>query len=201
MIIQDHVKRIQFAVSDLGEADVFIGYEWLKKHNPDVDWRASSLFFTWCPDECNYITWFSDIDTDTEENLHHVHLMEGEKLYAFNIEGYMLNRGTFMGDSQEDTFEQKVLSHYHNYKDVFDKKDFDQLPERRVWDHAIELNENFKPVDCKVYPLNPSEQKVLEDFIEENLSSGRIRPSKSPMASPFFFVKKPDGKLHSTQDY
>jgi hypothetical protein len=42
---------------------------------------------------------------------------------------------------------------------------------------------------------------VLEEFIEENLSSGRIRPSKSPMASPFFFVKKADGKLRPTQDY
>ena len=56
-------------------------------------------------------------------------------------------------------------------------------------------------MDCKVYPLNPSEQKALEYFIEENLSSGRIQPSKSPMASPFFFVKKPDGKLRPTQDY
>ena len=62
-------------------------------------------------------------------------------------------------------------------------------------------NEDFKPVDCKVYPLNPSEQKALEDFIEENLSSERIQSSKSPMASPFFFFKKPDSKLHPTQDY
>ena len=98
-------------------------------------------------------------------------------------------------------FEQKVPSHYHDFKDVFDKKDFDQLHEQRVWDHAIKLDENFKPVDCKVYLLNPSEQKALEDFIEENLSSGRIQLSKSPMALLFFFVKKPDGKLQPTQDY
>ena len=39
------------------------------------------------------------------------------------------------------------------------------------------------------------EQKELDDFLEENLSSGRIHPSKSPMASPVFFVKKKDGKL------
>ena len=50
--IEEYVERIQFTVSDLGEADVFIRYKWLKKHNPDVDWRASSLFFTRCPDEC-----------------------------------------------------------------------------------------------------------------------------------------------------
>ena len=178
MIIQDHVEIIQFTISDLGEADVFIGYEWLKKHNPDVDWGASTLFFTRCPDECNYITTLDDLDTDPEEHLNHVHFEEGEKLFVFDIEGYMSNRRTFMGDSQENIFKQKVPLHYSDYKDVFDKEDFDHLPDRRVWDHAIKLDENFKPVDCKVYPLNPSEQKALEEFIEENLSSRWIRPSR-----------------------
>jgi hypothetical protein len=70
-----------------------------------------------------------------------------------------------------------------------------------VWDHVIELTEDFRPVDCKVYPLNPSKQKALEEFTEENLSSGQIRLSKSPMASLFFFVIKADGKLCPTQDY
>jgi hypothetical protein len=90
-----------------------------------------------------------------------------------------------MGNAQEeeDIFKKVVPPHYHDYKDIFDKKDFDQLPDRQVWDHVIELTEDFKPVDCKVYPLNPNEQKALDEFIEENLSSGRIRPSKSPMAS------------------
>src|SRR6266516_1000458 len=38
-------------------------------------------------------------------------------------------------------------------------------------------------------------------FLEDHLASGRIRPSKSPMASPFFFVKKKDGRLRLVQDY
>ena len=38
-------------------------------------------------------------------------------------------------------------------------------------------------------------------FVEENLQTGRIQPSKSPQASPFFFVKKKDGKLWPVQDY
>ena len=37
--------------------------------------------------------------------------------------------------------------------------------------------------------------------MEENLQTGRIQPSKSPQASPFFFVKKKDGKLRPVQDY
>ncbi|VDC03698.1 unnamed protein product [Peniophora sp. CBMAI 1063] len=46
-----------------------------------------------------------------------------------------------------------------------------------------------------------AEQDELRKFIEENLKSGRIRPSKSPMASPFFFIKKKDGSLRPVQDY
>ena len=49
--------------------------------------------------------------------------------------------------------------------------------------------------------MSPVEQKELDDFLDENLSTGRIHLSKSPMASPVFFVKKKDGKLRFVQDY
>jgi hypothetical protein len=50
-------------------------------------------------------------------------------------------------------------------------------------------------LDCKIYPLGPGEQDELDAFLEENLSSGRIRPSQSKITSPFFFIKKKDGRL------
>ena len=56
-------------------------------------------------------------------------------------------------------------------------------------------------MNCKIYAPTLEEQKALDDFLEENLRTGRIRPSISPMASPFFFVKKKDGKLRPVQDY
>jgi hypothetical protein len=40
-----------------------------------------------------------------------------------------------------------------------------------------------KPSGCKVYPLSPSEQKELDAFLKENLETGRIRPSKSPIVT------------------
>jgi len=55
--------------------------------------------------------------------------------------------------------------------------------------------------DCKIYPLNVKEQEELNKFLEEHLKSGRIRPSKSLCAAPFFFVKKKDGSLQPVQDY
>ena len=94
-----------------------------------------------------------------------------------------------------------LLVWYLEYRGVFDKDDFNTLPDCCPWDHTIKLTPDFKPVDCKVYPLTESEQVALEEFLHENLRTGRIRTSKSPMASPFFFVKKKDGKLRPTQDY
>ena len=65
----------------------------------------------------------------------------------------------------------------------------------------IELVPGAKPASCKVYPIALKEQAEMDEFIQENLSTGRIRPSKSPMASPIFFIKKMDGSLRLVQDY
>ena len=78
---------------------------------------------------------------------------------------------------------------------MFSKQTFDVLLEPKEWDHAVEIIPGSKPTGCKVYPLSPVEQKELDAFFKENLETGRIRPSKSPMSSPVFFIKKKDGSL------
>jgi len=45
------------------------------------------------------------------------------------------------------------------------------------------------------------EEDSLRKFIKEQLEKGYIQPSKSPYSSPFFFIKKKDGKLCPVQDY
>src|SRR5271156_462067 len=94
-----------------------------------------------------------------------------------------------------------IPDYLKEFSDVFSKKSFDTLPEHKQWDHAIELVPGEKPAGCKIYPLAPSEQKELDAFLKENLETGRIRPSKSPMSSPVFFIKKKDGSLRLVQDY
>src|SRR5277367_249793 len=94
-----------------------------------------------------------------------------------------------------------IPDYLQELKDIFSKKSFDVLPEHKDWDHAIELILGEKMSSCKVYPLAPSEQKELDLFLKENLETGRIRPSKSPMSSPVFFIKKKDSSLQLVQDY
>ena len=87
------------------------------------------------------------------------------------------------------------------FQSVFAKEDFDILPEHCKWDHAIELIPRAEPKSSKVYLLSLLEQEELDTFLEENLCTGRIRPSKSPIAAPVFFIKKKDGLLRLVQDY
>ena len=72
------------------------------------------------------------------------------------------------------TFEELVLQWYHNFKDVFEEAAFNMLPEHRLWDHTIELVPDSKPYTGKIYSMMLDEQKVLDNFLEENLHTGHI---------------------------
>jgi len=92
--------------------------------------------------------------------------------------------------------EENFPKEYKNFNDrVFSKIVFEKLPDQSKWDHTIELTPNATLKDCKVYLLNIKEQKELDKFLEEYLKLGRIRPSKSPCAAPFFFIKKKNRSL------
>ncbi|KNZ77121.1 hypothetical protein J132_06629, partial [Termitomyces sp. J132] len=87
-----------------------------------------------------------------------------------------------------------VLPYLHAFEDVFSKALFDSLLEHKRWDHTIELLLDSTSSSYKVYPLVPREQEELNTFLQENLDSSHICPSKSPIASLVFFIKK-DGSL------
>ncbi|KAG5725192.1 hypothetical protein E4T56_gene10213 [Termitomyces sp. T112] len=78
----------------------------------------------------------------------------------------------FAANSRSKPFHSTVPNHLHDFEDVFSKASFDSLPERKQWDHAIELILDVEPSSCKVYPLMPHEQDELDTFLQQNLCSG-----------------------------
>lgn len=87
---------------------------------------------------------------------------------------------------------------YNDFSDVFSKTLATELPPHRPWDCTIELRTGAPlPRGC-VYPLSIPE--AMEQYVEEALKQGFIRPSTSPAASPFFFVEKKDGGLRPCID-
>jgi len=72
---------------------------------------------------------------------------------------------------------------------------------KKLWDHAIDMREDFVLRKGKVYPLLREEREEMCEFITEQLRKGYIRLSKSPQIAPVFFVEKKDRKKRMVQDY
>jgi len=50
--INRHKEKLKAAVTDLDRTDMFLGHDWLVKHNPEVNWKNSTIKFTRCPENC-----------------------------------------------------------------------------------------------------------------------------------------------------
>jgi len=92
-------------------------------------------------------------------------------------------------DKQVD-LKEAVPAEFHEYLDVFSDEKSTRFPKSTPWDHKIELKEGFQSKSSKIYLMTPKEDVMMKEFIDKNLKKGFIRPSKSPMATPFFFVNK-----------
>ena len=75
------------------------------------------------------------------------------------------------------------------------------MPTRKLWDHAINIKEEFVPRKGKIYSLSREEREEVYKFISEQLRKGYIRLLKLPQTVSVFFVEKKDGKKHMVQNY
>jgi hypothetical protein len=159
-----------------------------------------SISSEWMP---NVIDTYDDVEIEDEDRIFVAHIHAESRpqfVRATETISQRLAAG-FARNSKTPTLDDLLPDHLHDFKDVFSKESFDELPERRKWDHAIELEREVEGASRKVYPMSPDEQREMDAFLEEALATGRIRPSKSPIGAPVFFIKKKDGKLRFVQDY
>ena len=52
VVIGEHEEIMNFGVSNLGQSDLFLGHDWLKHHNPEINWETKIIKFTCCPGSC-----------------------------------------------------------------------------------------------------------------------------------------------------
>ena len=89
--------------------------------------------------------------------------------------------------------EEMVPQKFLKWRKVFGKVESERMLTRKIWDHAIDLKEIFKPRKERIYPLSRNEREEVQNFIEDQLKKGYIRPSKFPQTLLVFFVSKKDG--------
>jgi len=189
-----HQERMRFDLCNLGRTDVILGMPWLVAHNPEIDWEKGEVKMTRCPLWCGK-------DNRSKEMRRETRTVEREK--AIN----------WAADEKEDwgREEEMEIDHhkiktmvpkrFHRWLKVFGKVESERMPVRKVWDHAIDVKEDFKPSKAKVYPLSRNEREEVQKFIDEHLKKEYIRPSKSQQTSPVFFVGKKHGRKCMVMDY
>src|ERR1700675_72975 len=47
-----HTECALFAITQLGKQSMILGFTWLQKHNPEVNWQTKSVRMTRCPQGC-----------------------------------------------------------------------------------------------------------------------------------------------------
>jgi hypothetical protein len=211
-------------VTGLGKQRVILGFPWLHKHNPIIDWKKGEITFK--PFRINWRRLMEKgrriqqeqqpkieevVDEEESKNQTTLPIVEDKlgvyiELLETDVWIHKTNIATELAieennKKQDKMDEQLVPAEYHEYLDIFRKEKAHHFPESRPWDYKIKMKEGFKPKSFKNYNLTPAEQLELDKFLKENLEKGYIWPSQSPMPSPFFFVSKKDGKLRPCQDY
>lgn len=48
LTIGGHRKQIDLVVTNLGKRDVYLRHDWLKRHNPAINWKTGSIIFGRC---------------------------------------------------------------------------------------------------------------------------------------------------------
>ena len=191
---------MRFLVTDIGNEDLLLGYPWLATFEPAFGWKDAIIETKALPiiisstHPVNSRTVIAGLQDQAEKDkiLH-------ELEETTTIRGIATELAIQAGEGKKKA---DIPAVYDRFKRLFCKEASQRFPPSRPWDHAIKLKPDAPDaIPCKVYPMTPAEDKALEEFIREQYAKGYIRPSKSPYASPFFFIKKRDGKLRPVQDY
>lgn len=167
-----HKERINFYIIQPSRHPVILGLPWLRRHDPHISWQKGQI-----------LQWGSTC-------LHQC-LDEITKLpvQTINIQ------------SLQDQEFATLPTVYSDLTEVFSQQSATHLPPHRPYDCAIELLPGTIPPKGRIFPLSQPESEAMNSYIQEELGKGFIRPSTSPAAAGFFFVKKKDGNLRPCIDY
>ena len=70
--------------------------------------------------------------------------------------------------------EEIVLKRFHKYLKVFEKKELEKIPTKKIQDHVMDLREGFVLKKEKIYPLSKIERKEVQEFVKNQLRKGYI---------------------------
>ena len=156
------MERIRLDVCDLGRTEVILGMPWLATHNLEINWETGEVKMTRCPP-----LYGKNKERKEKQELGKKRKGEVEEEAAIR----------WAADEKEDwgkeeememdycKIEGMVSKRFHRWIKVFGKVESERIPVRKVWDHAIDLREEFTPSKARVYPLSRNEREEVQNFV------------------------------------
>ena len=143
-----HMERMQLDVCNLGRTEVILGML-------EIDWEKGEVKMTRCPPFCGK----REKDRKILERKEIVRKRETRKIEEEKTINWVVDEKEDWGRKEEmevnhHKIEAIVPKRFHQWLKVFGKMESERMPVRKVWDHAIDLKENFKASKAKVYLLS-----------------------------------------------
>ncbi|KAK2897100.1 hypothetical protein Q8A73_013480 [Channa argus] len=172
LVSGNHQEDMSFFLMHSPDNPLVLGYSWLRKHNPHIDWFSNKII-GWgipCHNSC---------------------------LLSAPFPG----RHSPPVDTSPTPDMSLIPPAYHDLAPVFNKEQALSLPPHHPFDCAIDLQPGAPLPTGRLYNLSRPEREAMEKYIRESLQAGLIRPSSSPVTAGFFFVSKKDKTLRPCIDY
>ena len=116
--INGHKETLEAVVTDLDGMDIFLGHDWLVKHNPEVNWKNRVIKFTRCPGNC--IMKYQDIRFNSR------------RTKATETTDTMKEQDNGeIGKELDKTNPEDLPEYIRPFTYLFNKKKFEKLLERR----------------------------------------------------------------------
>src|SRR5258708_2502862 len=192
------MHHLELFITSLDENySLILGYDWLARHNPSIDWTETKITFREPKNPKEKMASGEKIDICMVSTLTMTKLCKDLGTPAFVISTADLIPSQVTATDTLDS----MPAEYHDFHDIFSGEKAGTLTPHRPYDLQINVKEGVKPVHRPIYSLSPPELAALQEFLEEHTRSGFICPSKSPWGSPILFVKKKDGSLRLCVDF
>lgn len=190
MTVQNHVITADFYVLLAAACQAVLGVQWLETLG-SIETNYKELTMGFIKDGQRYTLQGlrrSELEALNNKQIQH---LEGD--------GYFLQITLCAKPTPDVLFNEEVASLLQQYDKVF--SDSSMLLPQRNHDHAIPLQDNCGPVSIRPYRYPHYQKEEIEKMVKELLTSGLIRPSKSPFSSPVLLVQKSDGGWRFCVDY
>ena len=146
--INRHKETLEVAVMNLDGTDMFLGHDWLVKHNLEVNWKNGTIKFTRCSGNC----------TMKHEDIQ----FKSRRTKATETTDNKKQDNGEIRKKPDKTNTEDLPEYIQPFTHLFNKKKFKKLPERCEWDHEINLMDKApKELNTKAYTMILKKEEVL----------------------------------------